>query len=52
MASMYWQFCPLSFPYHYTGSSQLFRVMEWRKVMDNPRPRLKQKQSKRGAKWI
>jgi hypothetical protein len=33
-----------------TGNSQLSRVMERRKVMDNPKPPLKQKQSKHNTK--
>jgi hypothetical protein len=35
-----------------TGNSRLSLVMEGRKVMDNPKPRLQQKQSKHGTKWI
>jgi hypothetical protein len=36
----------------YTGNSQLSRVMVAGKVTDNPKPGLKQKQSKHGTKWI
>jgi hypothetical protein len=35
-----------------TGNSPLYDVMEGRKVMDNPKPQLKQKQSKHATKWI
>jgi hypothetical protein len=35
-----------------TGNSGLSGVMVGRKVMDNPKPWLKQKQSKHVTKWI
>jgi hypothetical protein len=34
------------------GNCKLSRAMEGRKVADNPKPPLKQKQSKHGTKWI
>jgi hypothetical protein len=36
----------------YTGNFQLSGVMERRKVTDNRKPWLKQKQSKHSTKWI
>jgi hypothetical protein len=35
-----------------TGNSQLSEIMVGRRVTDNPKPQLKQKQSKHGTKWI
>jgi hypothetical protein len=34
----------------YAGNFQLFGIMEGRKVRDDPKPQLKQKQSKHGKK--
>jgi hypothetical protein len=44
---VYYQHCTKHFN---TGTSQLFGVMEGRKVTDNPKPWLRQKQSKHDTK--